>query len=349
MKALWIGLVLMSLALSVRTNEYNPLSFQGENKLFIITLDGLRWQEVFNGADSALLNNTTYTPDPGGLKALYWAASPEERRKKLMPFFWNVIAPGGELYGNRSYGNYMNVANPYALSYPGYNELLTGRVDLTIFNNGKSPNRNLSVLEVLNATPLYQNKVAAFASWDAFPFILNRSQSNIYINSGFDELKGAHLTATEALINNLQSEIEDQKNTRYDELTYLACKEYIHKNRPSIVFLSLGGTDEAAHKKKYDVYLQQTNNADRMIGELWQYLQTLPEYAGKTTFLITTDHGRGAGENNWHTHGLTVSGSSQTWMGLIGNTVSAQGEHKTRQQLYLKDVRDLMLKILTRH
>lgn len=347
MKVLWTGMIFMLISLSVRTNEYNPLSFKQANKLFIITLDGLRWQEVFKGADSALLSNPSYTSDAGGLKALYWASSKEERRTKLMPFFWNIIARQGELYGNREYGNKMNVANPYALSYPGYNELLTGEVDLSIFNNGKTANQNISVLEVLNASPAYRNKVAAFASWDAFPYILNKDKSSVFINSGFENLGGKNTSATETLINNLQSEIEDQKNTRYDELTYLACKEYIQKEKPSVVFLSLGGTDEAAHQKKYGTYLQQANNADRMIGELWQYLQTLPEYANKTTFLITTDHGRGNAENNWHSHGLLVDGSSQTWMGLFGHAITNAGERKTKQQLYLKQVKNLMLKILS--
>ena len=346
MKALWIGLVLLLTGFSVRTNEYNPLSFGAENKLFIITLDGLRWQEVFNGADSALLNDPAYTADAGNTKALYWAAKKEERRKKLMPFFWNVLSQAGELFGNRTYGNFMNVSNPYALSYPGYNELLTGEVDLTIFNNGKTANRNLTVLDMLNASPLYRNRVAAFSSWDAFPYILNKEKSSIFMNTGFEELEG-NLSATEAMINTLQSEMEDRKNTRYDELTYLACKEYIQKTKPSVVFLSLGGTDEAAHQKKYDVYLQQANNADRMIGELWQYLQTQPEYAGKTTFVITTDHGRGSSTDTWHSHGLLVNGSSQTWMGLIGRSIPAGGERKNSQQFYLKDVRKLLEKILS--
>lgn len=347
MKVLWIGVVLLLLSSSVLTNEYEVRSFNRENRLLIITLDGLRWQEVFNGADSALINNESYTSGIANARALYWASSIEERRKKLMPFFWNVMARQGKLYGNRHYGNKMNVANPYALSYPGYNELLTGSVDLSIFNNGKTYNQNLSVLEMLNASATYKNKVAAFASWDAFPYILNKEKSGVHINSGFEKITGQHLSPTETLINTIQTEIEDQKNTRYDELTYLACKEYIQKKRPSVVFLSLGGTDEAAHQKKYDEYLQQANNADRMIGELWQYLQTLPEYANKTTLLITTDHGRGDTKNNWFSHGLLVDGSSQTWMGLLGHSIEAGGEQKNSHQLYLKNVKDLLLKILS--
>ena len=347
MKALWIGIALICITSAVRTNEYTVRAFNSENKLFIITLDGLRWQEIFGGADSLLLNDASFTPGFANAKAMYWAGTKDERRKKLMPFFWNVIAKQGELYGNRHFKNKMNVSNPYALSYPGYNELLTGEVDLSIFNNGKSYNRNLSFLELLNATATYRNKVAAFSSWDAFPYILNKEKSSFYINSGFEEITGGKLTTTETLINTIQKEVEDEKNTRYDELTYLTCKEYIQKNKPSVVFLSLGGTDEAAHLKKYDEYLQQANNADRMIGELWQYLQSQPEYANKTTFLITTDHGRGNHQKNWYTHGMLVNGSSQTWMALIGHSIEGKGEQKGEAQLFLRDVKDLAFKILS--
>jgi hypothetical protein len=346
MKVLWIGLVLFLLSLTVRTNEYSVRSLNRANKLFIITLDGFRWQELFKGADSLLINHPAFNADVINAKALYWAPTPEERRKKLMPFFWNIIARQGELYGNREKNNMMNVANPYALSYPGYNELLTGHVDLTIFSNGKTPNKNLSVLEMLNASKTYQHKVAAFTSWDAFPYILNKEKSTFFINSGFERLPGHNLSATESYINTIQTEIEDQKNVRYDELTYLACREYIQKNRPSVVFLSMGGTDEAAHQKKYDQYLQQANNADRMISELWQYIQTLPEYANQTTFLVTTDHGRGASADKWYTHGVLVAGSSQTWMGLLGHAIEGRGERTNKQQFYLRDVKELMLKIM---
>lgn len=346
MRVLCIGSVLLLLSLSVRTNDYSVHSLNGAKKLVIITLDGLRWQEVFNGADSALINNPQFTSGGNDTKAMYWSGNKEERRKKLMPFFWNILSQQGQLYGNRTLNNKMNVANPYALSYPGYNEIFTGTVDLTLFNNGKAANQNLSLLEMLNATTSYKNRVAAFTSWDAFPFILNKEKSDVFINSGFEDVGEQNLSDAENFINALQTEIEDKKNVRYDELTYIACKEYIQKKKPSVIFLGLGGTDEAAHQKKYDQYLQQANNADRMIGELWNYLQTLPEYAAQTTFLITTDHGRGASASNWYTHGLLVQGSSQTWMGLLGRSVNPTGERKNNQQLYQKNLKELIFKIL---
>jgi hypothetical protein len=64
------------------------------------TTDGFRWQEVFAGVDSALISDEEYTPDTATMKMLYWAETPNERRKKLMPFFWNILAAKGQLFGN---------------------------------------------------------------------------------------------------------------------------------------------------------------------------------------------------------------------------------------------------------
>lgn len=335
MKGFVTVLVALLVSTSVHTNEFAPQVLNGENNIFIITLDGFRWQEVFGGADTALLHGAAGSAN--NVLAAYNGASPTERRKKLLPFFWTVVAQQGQLYGNRTRESFVNVSNPYALSYPGYNELLTGAVDLTVFNNGKTPNRNRSFLEELNTSAVFRGKVAAFASWDAFSFILNKDKRSFELNSGFDQLA----TTTQQ-----SADADDMKNLRYDDLTFAACKDYVLRKKPSVVFLSVGGTDEAAHAKNYGAYLQQATRADQLIADLWQTIQTMQEYRGKTTFILTTDHGRGASVDTWHKHGLLVRGSSQTWLALLGPSVPALGERRQSPQLYLKNVKQLVLKIL---
>jgi hypothetical protein len=350
MKGLGICLVLITLSVSVSNTQRSLHSLNPQNKLFIITLDGFRWEEIFNGADSSLINDKEATFGSSIIKALYWDANVEERRKKLLPFFWNVIAKQGQLHGNRLYNNKVNVSNPYALSYPGYSELLTGSVDLTIYDNSKKKNKNRNLLEMLNTSEEYAGKVAAFTSWDVFPFILNKDEGSFYLNSGLENIKSKNLSTSEKLLNTLQSKvIEEKKQTRYDELTYIACKEYVLKNKPSVVFLSFSGTDDAGHNKRYDKYLQEANNADRMIGELWSLVQSMPEYAGQTTFLITTDHGRGRKKSNWNEHGFFVPASSQTWFALMGNSIVPAGEMKLENQVYQKELKDLITELLAKN
>lgn len=349
MKGLVLCLVFVILSVSVINTQKTPVAFNPENKLFIITLDGFRWQEVFNGADSSLLFNPSLTPDTLVAQSLYWHQDEQMRRRRLMPFVWSVVSEKGQIYGNRKYGNNVNVSNPYALSYPGYSELLTGGVDFTITGNERKKNKNKNVLEELNSSKSYVGKIAAFTSWDMFPYILNKDRNGLMVNSGLQNVEGKKLSSSEKMINAIQSEIvHEPGETRYDQLTYIACREYVMKNKPSVVFLSFSGTDDAGHDKRYDLYLQEANNADKMIGELWRLVQSIPEYAGRTTFLITTDHGRGSKNNNWNKHGFFVSGSSQTWYAIMGPSVVPNGEMKSSNQVYQKQLHSLIKEILAR-
>lgn len=314
--------------------------------LFIITLDGFRWQELFGGADAGLINDNTFTPENETIKKMYWAETPEERRKKLMPFLWNVVGVNGQVYGNRAYENNVNVSNDFAKSYPGYNEIFTGMPDREIVSNKKINNQHVNVLEYLNGIPSFQNKVVAFTSWDVFPFILNENRSGILINSGYDPVGNDSLTEAETLINKTEQEgVVDKSSTRYDQLTFLVAKEYIRAKHPRVVFLGLGETDEYAHQGRYDLYLGHASQADNMLADLWHWVQTTPGYANNTTFLITTDHGRGK-RKQWTSHGTFISGSSQTWLAIIGPGIHAVGESKERIQLYQQQLAQTIAHLL---
>jgi hypothetical protein len=315
--------------------------------VFIITIDGFRWQEVFTGADAGLINNEKYTPDTAIMKMLYWSPDAEGRRKKLLPFFWNVIAAKGQLYGNRQYDNNVNTSNLYSISYPGYNEMLTGNTDNNISSNHKIVNPNVTVLEYLNSKEAFKGKVAAFTSWDVFPYILNKERSGIVMNSGYENMQESNDDGIQQLINKVQDEaIYDKAETRHDELTFLTAMQYIQQYKPKVVFLGLGETDEAAHKGQYDLYLEKAAEADRMIASLWRLVQTTPGYKDNTTFIITTDHGRGKRAGKWRDHGALISGSSQTWLAVLGPNIRPLGEVKEDQQLYQEQVAQTIAALL---
>ncbi|MBL7752294.1 MAG: alkaline phosphatase family protein [Chitinophagaceae bacterium] len=343
MKRNWISFLILA---SLITPGFKPhpkkpvVPQKPVQHLILITTDGFRWQEMFKGADPDLLQDPDYTPQGETLSWLYDGDTPEERRERLMPFFWRVIAKQGQLYGNRQHNNKVNTANAYSISYPGYNEILTGNTDLGIFSNGKKNNPNRNILEYMNSQPEFEGKVAAFSSWDVFPHILNEKRSKLPINSGYDSLSLA--TETSAYLNRLQEEgIYKKEHTRHDRLTFIAAKEYMAEKHPRFVFLGLGETDEFAHQGRYDLYLQQANEFDRMVGELWHWIQTTPEYKDNTTLIITTDHGRGQRDARWTGHGLHIKGSSQTWLAMLGPNIPALGEVKEEQQIWQKDVAGL--------
>jgi hypothetical protein len=117
----------------------------------LITTDGLRWQEVFSGAEKALINKQHGgVADAKAIEAKFWRETPEERREALLPFFWKKIAKEGQIYGNQTKGSSAQITNTMKFSYPGYNEILTGFADPAIDSNAKKPNQNFTVLEWLH-------------------------------------------------------------------------------------------------------------------------------------------------------------------------------------------------------
>ena len=154
----------------------------------LIVSDGLRWQEVFTGADPALLDEEHggIWESAGALRARYWSDDAAERRRKLFPFLWDVVGRQGQLYGNRNRGSVASVTNGYAFSYPGYNEMITGKGDRRIDKNEFGPNPNVSVFEWLNKQPNFAGQVQVFGTWETFKDIFNAQRSHLPVHAGWN-------------------------------------------------------------------------------------------------------------------------------------------------------------------
>lgn len=329
------------LSLFVLTIIFNAAFCQqrAEN-LIIITTDGLRWQEVFNGMDKAIASNPQFNQkDSAFLFKSYWKEDYKERRKLLMPFLWNAIEKNGQIYGNRNRGNKVDNSNPYWFSYPGYSEIFTGYPDTAINSNGYKPNPNETVLEFINKQPGFKGKVAAFGAWDAFDRILNEKRAKFPVISAFDSVEGDNLTEQQKLVNAMLGdsykvfgEIECQ-----DVFTHYGALEYLNANRPKVLYIAYGETDEWAHAGQYKDYLGAAHKVDKWINDLWNFVQNDPQYSGKTAFFITTDHGRGdANKSEWTSHGNSVKDSHEIWFAAFGAGITPKGEIVDNAQIYQK-------------
>jgi hypothetical protein len=316
--------------------------------VILITLDGVRWQDVFTGIDTNLLNSS-YTHDKQLLTEKFVGSSMEENRTLLMPFFWNTISKQGQLHGNRTINSNVNLTNTMMFSYPGYNEILTGRADdENIDSNDKIYNKNITLLELANSTEAYKGKVAGFGSWDVFPFIINDKRSGVPVNAGYMDAVG-DLSEKEQFLNEIQRQAPViWESVRLDVFTHHYAKEYMKKNHPKVVYISYGETDDFAHDGHFDFYMKSLHNTDALIADLWNYVQTDSFYKDNTYFIITTDHGRGEGTeegSKWTSHGTNVAGAEQTWLAILGPDVSATGE-ASNEQLYTNQIAPTILKTL---
>lgn len=301
--------------------------------IVMIAMDGMRWQEIFTGVDTNIIHNSKFTKDPTDLEKKFWDVDVVERRKKLMPFFWTTLAEKGQLYGNREYGNNVDVANPYKMTYPGFSETVTGNPDTAIRSNKLVRNENINVLEFINQQKGYEGKVATFSTSDLFPFLLNKWRNGLIVNSDEDSLP--FNTPQMQMLNDMQRLSAKPIGERQDLLTYFAGREYLKTYRPKVLYIPMGETDAFAHKGLYDMYLGAVHAEDAMIADMWALLQSMPEYKDKTTLIITCDHGRGNVSNDeWTAHGPKVDNSESIWFAIIGPDTTPTGEVKTPMQNY---------------
>jgi hypothetical protein len=114
---------------------------------------------------------------------------------------------------------------------------------------------------------------------------------------------------------------------------HLAAKDFIRTRRPRLLFVGYGETDEWAHSGMYDMVLRSAHQVDAFVADLWNTMQAIPQYRGSTTFIITTDHGRGGGPNQWRDHGRDsnaadniVPGAQNIWIAILGPDTPALGE-----------------------
>jgi hypothetical protein len=300
--------------------------------VIVVMMDGMRWQEVFRGADADLIK----TPGPKWLgnsdeltaqaQKEFWRSTVVERRQALMPFLWSVVASQGQIYGNRDLGSDSHVINGLNFSYPGYAETLTGIADARVNSNDNVPNPNETVFAWLNKMPAFAGKVAAFGAWGTFNGIFDKERCGFVVNAGYDALTAIPATPELKLLNDLKSEsARIWSDEPFDPLPFHTAVEYIKASKPRVLFVGLGETDDWAHAGSYPEYLIAARLNDSYINQLWQLVQSMPEYKDKTTLIILPDHGRGEGEE-WTTHGEKVPASRETWMAFLGPDTGALGE-----------------------
>ncbi len=324
-RALFAGILLLALIWTAAGSSGAELKTKN---IFLITADGLRWQEVFHGAeDLSFAKEFGNFGNSNAIRTNFWRETPEARREVLFPFLWGTVARQGQLWGNRDKGSEVRVSNGHNFSYPGYNEFLTGYADSKIDSNDKKLNANTNVFEWLHTKPAFLGRVAAAVNWDVLPWILNAPRAGFPVWSGFEVPDGTkRLAVPEAL-----SEMVERGRTVWpgvllDTFVGYAAKHAVRTLQPRAMYVSFGETDDWAHEGHYERYLNAAREFDRFIGELWSLTQSLPAYRGTTTFFITVDHGRGPTPVAWQKHGKEIPDSAYIWFGVIGPDTAPMGE-----------------------
>jgi hypothetical protein len=317
----------LALALAVLSPVPGVTQVPAQN-VVIVTIDGLRWQEMFAGADASYFKKEG-SGEPTAAEKRFWRPTAVERRAVLLPFMWSTIATRGQIFGDPSAASRAHVTNGLWFSYPGYNEMFAGAADPRIDSNDKVPNPNVTVLEWLNGRPGFQGRVAAFGAWDVLPSILNVGRSRIPVGSGFAPVPSPQNDRQRA-INELAEDLPPYWSYgTFDAPILYAALECLRTDEPRVLYVMLGEGDEWAHQRRYDLYLDAASRSDRFIRRMWDTLQSLPAYRDKTTLFVTTDHGRGSTTADWHDHGRKVPAAEDTWIAALGAGVPPLGVRRS--------------------
>lgn len=128
-------------------------------------------------------------------------------------------------------------------------------------------------------------------------------------------------------IGTIQGAIENLVRTNApvtgDEFTFLVAAEVMRRFAPSLLVITFSDM-EVAHFGSYSLHVAGIRTVDRLVYELWQQVQTLPAYSGKTTLFVLPEFGRdqdGSTTNGFFNHRQDSDSTRLTWMMCMGDAV----------------------------
>lgn len=226
-----------------------------EKRVVLVTLDGVRWQDVVSS----------------------------NAEVDLMPRIYEGIAEGGVIVGASSNPGCATVraTSGSNVSLPGYLEILTGR-PTACTHNYCPPTSTPTVLDA--AADHGVEGIASFGSWET----LGRAVSN-------GRSLGVIVSAGQAKDAVKVDPYPGPAKSHYrpDRATAKAAIAFYRENQPRLFHVGLGDTDEQGHRANTRGYFEALKEADAIVGELMDAVEEAG-HASSTTFIVTTDHGRAA-------------------------------------------------------
>lgn len=348
--AAWLGVGSSAAAPSGAGPEGAGTTRRTEN-VVLLTLDGVRVQEVFGGMDPVVAfarNSRSGIYDPDRARRLYWRDDADGRRRALWPYFWGTLAPQGVVLGDAGRGSRVTLRNPHAFSAPGYIELLTGRFHPDVTTNDARRYPHATVLQAIRkGLRLRSEEVAVFSTWDALGLFAASEPGAIFVNAGYERVPAALSNPVMDALGDYQEHVMALwEGYRTDMPTFHLALEYLRVHRPRVLYLALGETDDWAHARRYDRLLDCLRLDDDYMRILWETLQSIDAYRDRTTLIVTTDHGRGRRAKDWVDHGAGIAGSEDIWIAIVGPDTPGRGALGPSPTIYQADVAATMLELL---
>jgi arylsulfatase A-like enzyme len=280
-----------------------PAQPKPDTNVILITLDGVRWQEVFNGTDPL-------------------RSRQHQTARQLLPNLYDLFFDHGLVVGQKSP---MVASGPNHISLPGYLEMSRGHQSFDCQTNDCHPIIDQSIF-------WFFQQPALFASWNMLARTVPSNMDVIFDvgRTGRSESwKQLKLSDDQTF----PSPFSYNREYRPDYYTEVAAMDYLRYQRPDFAWISLGDTDEYGHANDYAAYLAALRQADTFVGNLIHWLEQ-SDYGKNTVFIMTADHGR---NNNFRDHGLSMA-SARVWAVFHGKNIPNLGSIQLNQPISLSNL-----------
>jgi hypothetical protein len=208
---------------------------------------------------------------------------------QYIPHLWNDLRPLGSL--NTTFSNISVTA-----TCPGHATLETG-IWQNIVNNGTVRPKQPTMFEYLRK----QYGTDSSLMW----VVAGKTKLNMLTHSTC----AGYGTEYAASANGID---------RNDDATWTALQSAMEKH-PKLVMVNFASVDHSGHSSKWGEYTTAIVKVDSIINNLWSKITSDPIYRGKTTLIITNDHGRhDDAHGGFANHGDHCTGCQQLFFLAIG-------------------------------
>ncbi|MBI1836247.1 MAG: sulfatase [Flavobacteriia bacterium] len=230
-----------------------------------------------------------------------------------IPHLFKEIAPAGVLFHNfKNNGTTTTVSGHTAITTGNYQNLK---------NNGLDFPRNPSFFQYF----LKKTNLTKDQAW----IISSKGKLNILSNAKTKKWKDTYSPMSYCGIKGSGVSYEN------DNTTWIDVKRILANYHPKLMLINLLEVDVRAHENDWKGYIKALKNTDEKAFELFNLINTDNHYKGKTTLIITNDHGRhlNGHKNGFVNHGDKCEGCKHIYCIGIGPDFKKNYKSNTNYEL----------------
>lgn len=289
-------------------------------RVLLVTLDGVRWQDVARGLDSA-------------------DTSP------WFPCLHAQIAKWGTALGlGRTQCGTVAATSPSFVSLPGYREIFSGHPS-SCGSNTCPPLRRPTLFDALHSSGALPSELFSITSWDGITGALSLHPEDTLTVLVGARARASALEASDPILGKLLDEGARRagypgsgRNYRPDANTIQIGLRVWTQRRPRLLHLGLGDADEYGHRMDRTRYHLALKRSDRLFCELGDELARDAESSttpSPSLVLVTADHGRAS---NFRDHGAAYPESARSFVVAFGDALSPRASPCVKENYALADI-----------